>query len=251
MVQKRNRTIALLAGCLLIIPLLGCEDSDVIPPDGSTITMNARPSTIILDSSGVQTGPITVLATVRNSLGLPLPGQDVRFTTTSGVLTPNAGTSIETDSDGNANTILSIARQSATITATAGAVSQTLNLSTSTCALSSVGISPSPITLTSCSANDLTFDITATAVDTANDPCVGVQVVFRQIVADPDTDVPLQFSPGSATSNSLGEVRTTLSIQEANCSSLCFPAGDDCGTQFEAVVGSVKSPAVDVVDSVN
>ncbi|MBI1952048.1 MAG: Ig-like domain-containing protein [Acidobacteria bacterium] len=106
------------AALFLAAALSGCQESDVVAPDGATISMTANPATIVL-AGGIQdpNKPVTVIATVSNSIGVPLPGQDVRFQTTAGTLTPAAGTPIETDSFGNATTVLREARQSPTITA--------------------------------------------------------------------------------------------------------------------------------------
>src|SRR5207247_10766186 len=94
--------------------------------------MTANPASMIL-SGGVQVEPVTVVATVSNSIGVPLSGQDVRFTTTAGSLDPAAGSPVKTDSFGNATSILTDARQPPTITAKSGKATQTLQLHTCTC----------------------------------------------------------------------------------------------------------------------
>ncbi len=94
------------AAALCATLILGaCESGDVIAPDGSTIALSASPAQIVL-AGGIQQDPVTIMATVFNSIGVPLSGQDVRFSTSSGVLDPPAGTPVTTDRFGNGHSQL-------------------------------------------------------------------------------------------------------------------------------------------------
>jgi hypothetical protein len=228
-----------------------CQKSEVVAPDGSTLSLSATPATI-LTAGGTQTDPVFILATVRNSIGVPLPGQDVRFTNTSGSLDPQAGLPVPTDSNGNALTTLTGAKTTTTITATAGKATATLTLNTASCSISGISINTTPQTFTSC--NDR-FDIIATVTDTTGAPCVGVIVTFDAEVPGggtaPDTDVSFKFQPPSNPTDSNGQITTTISLG-ADCSTDCV-GGKPCnssGQQAVASGGGVKSSGVTLTVSV-
>src|SRR3989442_15845570 len=78
----------------ILVVVAACVSSDKVPPKGATITVAANPATIPL-ASGPECvgllnvpdcGTANVVATVASELGIPLPGQDVRFSSTAGVL---------------------------------------------------------------------------------------------------------------------------------------------------------------------
>ena len=233
------------AAVFLAAALSGCQESDVVAPDGATISLTANPATIVL-AGGIQAAPVTVIATVSNSIGVPLPGQDVRFTTTAGTLTPEAGTPIETDSFGNAISILTDARQPPTITARSGkATAPPLQLQTATCALSDIALSPSSLQLNTC--ND-TFNVSAIATDTAGDPCTGVLINFTMTGSAPTTDVTGSFNPGSDTTDQTGLASSTLTINSTTCNSKCV--GNTCTGFIKATSGNVSSSNVSIVDNV-
>ncbi len=233
------------AAVFLAAALSGCQESDVVAPDGATISLTANPATIVL-AGGIQAAPVTVIATVSNSIGVPLPGQDVRFTTTAGTLTPEAGTPIETDSFGNAISILTDAQQPPTITARSGkATAPPLQLQTATCALSDIALSPSSLQLNTC--ND-TFNVSAIATDTAGDPCTGVLINFTMTGSAPTTDVTGSFNPGSDTTDQTGLASSTLTINSTTCNSKCV--GNTCTGFIKATSGNVSSSNVSIVDNV-
>src|SRR5262249_51457881 len=149
MTTVSKRYLARGVAVLLAATIAGCESSDVIAPDGSTISLAANPATILLVQN-VQAAPVEIIATVSNSIGVPLPGQDVRFTTTAGTMNPPAGQPVTTDDLGNAVVILTEARQPPTITAKSGKATATLQLQTATCLISAISLSPSSLQLNTC-----------------------------------------------------------------------------------------------------
>ena len=237
------------AAVFLAAALAGCQESDVVAPDGATISLTANPATIVL-AGGVQdpNKPVTIVATVSSGIGVPLPGQDVRFTTTAGTLTPQVGTPIETDSFGNATTILTAAQQPPTITAKSGKAAATLQLQTSTCALADISLSPSSLPLSG-DCNNQTFSVSAIATDTAGDPCIGILISFAMAAVNATTDITGSFNPASDTTDQNGEANSTLSITSASCTSKCVNA--TCTGSIKASSGSVSSSAVLIVDGIN
>lgn len=236
------------AAAFLAAVLAGCQESDVVAPDGATISLTANPATIVL-ALGIQDPkkPVTIIATVSSSIGVPLPGQDVRFTTTAGMLTPTAGTPIESDSFGNATTVLTAAQQPPTITAKSGKASATLQLQTAPCALASITLSPSPLPLDGV-CKDFTFPLSAIATDTAGDPCVGIQVAFG-LAGSATTDVTFSFSLAADSTDQDGEANSTVTITSASCTSKCV--GAPCTGSIKATSGSVSSDPVSIVDGIN
>jgi hypothetical protein len=245
MTTRSYRPALRTAALFCLFTMAGCQSSDRIAPDGSTISLNATPSSILL-AGGVQAGSVTILATVDNTLGVPLPGQDVRFTTTSGVLTPQGGTPVRSNQDGNAITVLTGATQNTTITAKSGKVSQTLQLSTTTCTIGSIVISPTTVTLNDCSTS---IDVTANVADTNGDPCVGVLVTFATVPVTPATDVVVTFTPPAPKTDANGDATTSLTPQSTDCNTKCFGGSNICTGSFAASAGGVKStPATRIID---
>ncbi len=225
------------AVALVTILVAGCQKSDVIAPDGSTISLVSTPATLLL-AGGKQASPATILATVSNSIGVPLSGQDVRFTTTSGTLDPVAGTPVRSDTQGNAISILTDATQGPTITAKSGKATQTLQVTTATCNLSKITFGPGPITLNNCTQ---TFDLTATAFDTAGNPCEGVFIIFSFVpTSTPTTDITGSFNPLDAPTDVNGELTTTLTLDNNSCSSKC-PGAQKCSGSIQAASGTITS----------
>ena len=229
---------------LLAIVVAGCQKTDVIAPDGSTISLVSTPATIVL-AGGVQAEPATILATVSNSIGVPLSGQDVRFTTTSGTLDPPGGTPVRTDSHGNAVTVLTGATQGPNITAKSGKATASLQLTTATCNLATILLNGS-LNLANCTQ---TFDLTATAIDTASDPCEGVIITFSLVpTSTPTTDISASFNPLQAPSDVDGVVDTTLTIDNPSCTSKC-PGSQTCSMSVKACSGTVCSGVIVLVDN--
>jgi hypothetical protein len=234
-----------LAAVLAAFLIVACQKSDVVAPDGATISLTANPATIVLSGS-VQTDPVVIIATVSNSIGVPLPGQDVRFTTTAGVLTPQAGKSVSTDSDGNATSTLTDARQPPTIAAKSGKATATLSIQTATCALSAIALSPSSLQLNTC--ND-TFNVTAVATDTGGRPCSGILINFTITGSVAATDVAGSFNPGSITTNLSGVGNSVLTINSTDCNTKCV--AKTCTGFIKATSGGTSSSNVFIVDNVN
>ncbi len=233
------------AAFLLATLTAGCQKSDVIAPDGSTISLVSTPATIVL-AGGVQAEPATILATVSNSIGVPLSGQDVRFTTTSGTLDPPGGTPVRTDSHGNAVTVLSGATQGPNITAKSGKATASLQLTTATCNLATILLNGS-LNLANCTQ---TFDLTATALDTASNACEGVIITFSFVpTSTPSTDITGTFNPLQAPSDVDGLVGTTLTIDNTSCTAKC--PGATCTMSVKACSGTVCSGVILLVDNIS
>jgi len=228
MKAQTTRLAAILAGGLLVLAV-ACDDSETVAPDGSTITLTANPAQIVL-VGGIQAAPVSVLATVRNSIGVPLPGQDVRFTTTAGDLSPLGGTPVATDDLGNASTILSNARVGPQITATSGKATANLTLTAATGLVSQITLSAASTDLLTCS--DM-IDVTAKAIDPDGDPVGGVTIFFEILTSM--TGFTGTFTPSTSgqTDATTGEVVRTLDINDGTCSTLC-ESGKDCRNRIRA-----------------
>ena len=192
---------------------------------------------------GLACPTISILATVRTSLGSPLPGQDVRFTTTSGTLDPQAGTPVRSDDFGNATTILTLARQQTTIAAQSGKATQSLSINTATCNISTIALDLNSVTFNDCADKIV---LTATVEDTSSNPCVGISVQFVTVPSTPPSgDIQLFFRPGSSSTNASGQVTTTITLNPTDCTSKCV--NKDCNTsqqQVKALAGSVSSAPI-------
>ena len=237
------------AGVVLgVILLAACKSGETIAPDASTITLTANPANIVLGAGGVQTSPVAILATVRNSIGVPLPKQDVRFTTSSGFLDPEAGTPVATDDNGNAICTLDGAAQGPTITATSGKATATLTLTAATGLLSTIVLNTSSTTaLINCSTDSFSF--TATANDPGGTGIKGVPITFS-LVQDPTAPTPTWTPGATITSDVNGNAATALSMG-GDCQSKCSTgAGNNCKIVVQAQSGTVKSNLVTIVDQV-
>ena len=229
--RKHRGLFAVLAAGSLLLGALACEKSDKVPPADSTLSLAASPATILL-SNGAQAGDVTVLATVYNSIGVPLPGQDVRFTMNSGDLTPLAGTPVRSNDIGNAVTILRNATTTTTITAKSGMANATLQLQTTTCNVSSVDLDLSTLNFTACT-DQLT--LTATVSDTSGDPCTNLSVVFKGDPAPEQDDVTLNISPGTVRTDGTGKAVTVISLG-SDCDQKC--PGMDCNVSQRSITAT-------------
>jgi hypothetical protein len=216
---------AFLVGFLVI----GCESSEVVAPEGATIDLTATPAQIVL-ANGVQNSPVTLLAVVRNGIGVPLPGQDVRFTTTSGILDPVAGTPVETDDNGNAICTLTGATTGPTITVSSGKAMDTLTLTAATGVLATIQLAPGIVPISSCGD---TPTLTATALDPDGDPVEGVSI--EVIVTDAGgSSVPnISFPDSPGVTDAMGEVTFTLTLVAGDCNTKCG-SGMTCTATFVA-----------------
>lgn len=246
MKAQTNRLAAVLAAGLVALAL-ACEDSETIAPDGSTISLVANPAQVIQDDAGMQIVDVTILATVRNSIGVPLPGQDVRFTTNSGVLTPPGGTPVETDDLGNATCVLTNATVGPQITANSGKATASLTLSAARGEVSSILLNISSTDLTDCSD---TFDLTATALASDGTAVEGFQITFEFATVG-DAFFTGNFVPTSGVTDMNGEVLSTLTPNLATCSARCEPTGMSCTSRIRARGGLIVSDEIEIVDQIN
>lgn len=249
MMQRHRGLFAVVAAGGLLLGALACDDSDTVPPADSTISLSANPAQVIIEG-GQQVVPVTLIATVRNSIGVPLPGQDVRFTTTNGVLTPPPSTPIETDSIGNATAVLNGANQGPQVTATAGKATVSLTLTAGTAAVCFLTLSPSDAqTITDCSDE---FEFTVLAEDCENMPVEGVRVFFELNNSGGNADaVTGTFNPSNAATVA-GEVTTTLTLNQTTCNNNCSDAMKDCGTTLRVrdQAGFIFSNEVTLIDGI-
>lgn len=246
MKAQTTRLAAVLAGGLLVLAV-ACDESEVIAPDGSTITINPNPAQVIQDDAGKQIVDVQLVATVRNSIGVPLPGQDVRFTTNSGVLTPPGNTPIETDDLGNAACVLTEANVGPQITATSGKATANITLSAAKGEVSSILLNVSPSELNDCSD---TFDLTATALASNGDPVEGFQISF-EFATTGSTNFTGNFVPNSGVTDTLGEVTSTLTPNASTCADRCEPSGMSCTARIRARGGLIVSDEFEIVDQIN
>jgi hypothetical protein len=231
----------------LVVAGLGCESSEVVAPEGSLMSLSAEPTQIILEN-GVQQEDVNLLATVRSSIGSPLKGQDVRFSTNSGKLTPGPGTPVATDSNGNAFSVLTEVTEGPTITATSGLAEATLTLTVGTVRVGSITLSPTPLVLNSC---DDTLTLTVTVLDTESAAASGVRVTLEIVDTGRESDVTGgSFSPNPIVSDGTGIAETVLSLP--NCAAECATS-DVCTGRIRAKNdnGSVLSNEVEIADSIN
>jgi len=246
------RSVALLLGALL----LACQSSEVVAPDGATIDMTPSPGQIVLDSTNTQTSPITILATVRSAIGVPLSGQDVRFTTNTGILTfpgtstPAAGVPVATNQHGNALVELNGATTSATITASSGKATDTLNITAAKGEIAQILLQVTPTSFSTCSD---TLNLTATVVDSAGAPVEAVSIGFKVTSNAP----PLSFTNNPSLTDANGKVTSVMSFSnQTECQNKCGTvSGSNQNCSFtvhaETASGSITSNKVDITDLVN
>ena len=196
-IPKRYR--ARVAAFIAVAAVAACQSSDKLPPKGSTVTVAANPATIPLATAaecgsllGVTTcGTADIVATVASELGVPLPGQDVRFSSTAGFLYTGTASSpvnaanipIRTDRFGNANVSLTTST-TATVSAKSGAASGTLTINTVSGNLSSITLNfdktstgcNSSLNLTNCSQKAC---FVAKALDGTGKGISGVVLLFK------------------------------------------------------------------------
>ena len=233
--------IVLLPALLL---LWSCEGGDKIPPKGSTITLAATPTTIPLRDDpnclsllGVTScGASVLVATVYSESGAPLPDQDVRFSSTAGVLFSGPLSSptlydfgpIATDDFGNARLNIATAATS-TVTARSGTATGTLTLNTVQGNLSQITVNPcagDTTDITSCT-QDVCLEVQA--LDNANPPVgiAGVVIQFRLQNNETGGTFSATFSPPQVTTDATGLAQTTMT-PDSTCVAQC--GGNKCST---------------------
>ena len=255
------------AAALALLALVACEDSDTIPPAGSTIEVSGNPTTIVLGSipecqsllQQATCGTAEVVATVSSELGVPLPGQDVRFTSTAGLLflgtPPNttliSNLPVETDGFGNARVNL-VTTTTTTVSARSGTATKDLTFNTVVGNLSQIILTTDPndpscnsTTVTDCN-QDICF--IATAFDTNAQPLSGVTIIFSLQNNDQGGNLfSGTFIPSQALTDVNGEV-ATLFTPDSTCPGECSIAlgGGPCMAEVIAATlgGSFPSTAV-------
>lgn len=266
--NRRTVTVlAALAAALLVTA--GCNKGDQIPSEGSTIDLAANPTTIVkIDQAdciyvgGAKCGTAEIVATVNSPVGVPLPDQDVRFSSTAGILyigdpsNPMASLPIRTDSYGNARIEL-ITTTTTTVNARSGTATGSLSLSTVDGNISqillivdieSAGCSGSTEVIDSCS-QQVCFK--ATVSDTSGDPIPNVVVAFmiqNNTVGDENT-FNVTFTPIQDISDVNGEVFTVMTPQ-SDCVTECG-GGKACAGEVVASLQGGAFPSIPVPLSIN
>jgi len=240
-IPKRYR--ARVAAFIAVAAVAACQSSDKLPPKGSTVTVAANPATIPLATAaecgsllGVTTcGTADIVATIASELGVPLPGQDVRFSSTAGFLYTGSALSpvnaanipIRTDRFGNANVSL-ITSTTATVTAKSGAASGTLTINTVSGNLSSILLNID-ISTSGCSTKGLSIDscgqivcFKATAVDSTGKGIQGVPLVFKlqNNTSSDGKTFNVTFTNSSTTTNTNGDAFAQFT-PDNTCSAQC------------------------------
>lgn len=238
---------------LAIISLLlaaGCESSEKVAPDGSTLELTATPNQIIQDANNNQIVDVDVIATVRNKIGVPLPDQAVRFHASSGELfLPGTSTEVSsqpvpTDDVGNATVVLKNAITTTTVNATAGKATASINIQAAKGTIKSVTISPLHPDFMTC--ND-TQTLTITVLDIDDMPVSGVQV--QVVILSSTSPVTGTFDPNPVVTNSMGVATTDLSLTPSDCSMKC-QSNKSCTLSFQAQAGVITSLVGDITDSI-
>jgi len=273
MISLEKRSLARAAALVAVASLAACTSSDRLPPKGSTITVAANPATIPLATSSdcftllgssAACGTADIVATVASEIGVPLPDQDVRFSSTAGFLYTGspanpvnaANIPIRTDKFGNASVSL-ITSATATVTAKSGqATAGTLTINTVSGNLNAIvlnldtttsGCNSSPI-LTSCSGQTLCF--TATAQDTGGQGIKGVVLTFnlQNNVVNGST-LNGTFVQQTVTTDNNGVATTKFTPDSSTCSTQCSAAqGKSCRGDVIAALsgGSFQSGVVSI-----
>jgi len=249
--RRASGAAALIAAAVLGIA--ACNNTDPTAPADSTVTVSANPSTVVVPAGGQGTTELT--ATLRSKSGAREPGQEMTFSTTSGILDPAAETTILTDNNGQAMSKLTLTSNSPpTVTARSGSITATVQVLTTSAALSQFLLDIQPSDLTTC-----TDQLTMTAIveDPNGDPVPGVRVIFAE-----ETPAVLtgSFSPSSQRdTDATGTAVVTWKPSQATCDLKCTMAGNDpntmgnCGTlQFTAsdLTGNFESQAFPIPDNI-
>ena len=137
MVPLKNVMQAAMVLGLAALILAGCEDSGVIPPPESTLTVYANPVNVVIDElAGETEGQSTIIARVFDANGFPASGIDIFFTASGGTLDSNPPgsdpVSIKTDGNGNAYDTLTLTLADPTsvdVAAVAGALTEAITVS--------------------------------------------------------------------------------------------------------------------------
>lgn len=247
-----SSAVGIMAAVLLVLVTAACDhSSDPIAPADSTLTVSANPQTVIVPSSGCNQPTdciTTVVATLRSKSGTRLPDQEVTFSTSAGNLDPIADTSILTDDNGQASSILQT-NQGATVTARSGSITGTTQIQTTPSPIGQVlldveNLDAGGTRLRSC--ND-TLELLATVFDPSSDPVPGVIVQFNVTGT-----IGGSFDPQQTTTDPNGEALSEWTPSN-QCSSKCMSDPNNtgiCTFSFTATAVGVTSAPVRVDDEI-
>jgi len=248
-----------------MIPLMACEDSETIPPEGSIITVAGNPAIVVLQN-GI--GSSDIIATVRSELGVPLPGQDVRFSQSSGLLhfvgtlpipaNSAANIPIPTDSFGNSTVTLTTSATTI-VTATSGNATGSLTLNTAKCTLSQITLNVDNSTDSLC-AGASTPNVTSCQQDvcfvaqvlcTSSVPADGVTVLFSlQNNTVMGRTFNATFDQSQVTTDAMGFARTMMT-PNSDCNNATTGCAGNQTCQAEALAevqgGSLQSDPLQLV----
>ncbi|MBI4161560.1 MAG: hypothetical protein HY509_03840 [Acidobacteria bacterium] len=230
----------LLPAALALLPafLLGCEESDVVPPEGARLELSADPATVV----NVGSPEVTLLAFVTNSLGVSLPDQTVRFNTTDGELDPTSLTPLMTDSNGIARSVLSwpAGPRTTTVNAFSGSATDSFTINVLPGDLQDILINSNDTTVNAC--NDVLV-FTATAVDTNSNPVQGLRINFALRAANGTSPASLghTFNPAQGVTDPDGDLTTQLSFDQNQCNDKCSQSS----MNFDATFCTVSVVAFD------
>ena len=234
--NRRTVTVlAALAAALLVTA--GCNKGDQIAPEGATIDLAAsqNPIPVPVDELGMS----EIIATVSSQAGVPLPDQDVRFTSTAGELMdqpvdgdPVANIPIRTDSFGNAHVFL-FTGKTTTVTGRSGLATGSLTLDTVPADLNAITLNTeqpstdclSSTVFTSCPQY---LCLVAQAVTDEGTGIPGIVLKFVLYTTSSGDDNPLSanFSINNYTTDSGGKVHTRFSLVGDTCGTQC-PSGEE------------------------
>ncbi len=262
--RRWTATVLILGVGMIALTILQCQTGDRIPPKGSTIVVSGNPTTIPLGNSPACTsilqvsscGTSEITAAVSSDLGVPLPDQDVRFSSTAGKLfigslsapIPIGNVPVQTDSAGNARVNL-VTSTTSTVTARSGLASGPLTLSTVQGNLSLITLNADPndptcndTTITSCGQS---VCLVATAQDSSSTGIQGVAILFTLVnnVSGSNT-FRGQFVPSQKTTDVNGEA-TTLFTPDSTCTAQCG-GGKSCQGEIVATTQGGSFPSAPV-----
>jgi len=264
-----HRTVPVLAALVAaLLVTAGCNKGDRIAPEGATIDLAANPTTIVkIDQTdcifvgGAKCGTAEIVATVSSPVGVPLPDQDVRFSSTAGILyigdpsNPQANLPIRTDSFGNAHIEL-ITTTTTTVNARSGTAAGSLSLSTVDGNISQILLIVD-IDSTGCSGSSEVIDSCSQAVcfkatvrDTSGDPLPNIVVAFMiQDNTVGDNTFNVSFTPIQFSTDVNGDAFTVMTPQ-SDCFTECV-GGNACQGEVVASLQGGAFPSIPVNLSIN
>jgi hypothetical protein len=237
--RARTGTAAAVLILAAAVWLSACEnEGDPVAPADSTITVSANPQTVIVPTGG-GSGSTEVIATLRSKNGTRLEGQEVSFSTTAGTLDPPADTDLETDSQGQARSIL-VTSSAATVTARSGSITGQTQIQTAPGDLATFVLNVDPTELTSCQDQ---LDISVDVRTNTGDPAPGILVIFSA-----SGELSGTFNPAQVNSNASGKATSVFTPSGTVCQQQCTSAGADPNNNRDGVC-TLFIHAEDVTDT--